>query len=143
MAVDIAGTWHLKAWQRYPDDGTIEYPFGETPQGLLIYGSDGSMAVQMVVADRARLDTDDPIGGDAQQRAAAYSTCLAYFGTWEVKDDEVVHHVKAALFPNWSNTSQARPLNLKDGELILQVKDHAGRVTSEIIWERGIPATQL
>jgi len=136
MQHDIAGAWHLKTWKRHHDDGTLEYPLGVAPRGILIYGTDGSMAVQMVVADRPALDTDDPVGGPVEQRAAAYSTCLSYFGTYEVRDAEVVHHVEAALFPNWSDTTQARPFVFDDGQLILQVKDASGRVTNEMIWER-------
>lgn len=135
MQHEITGTWKLITWKRHRDDGTIVYPLGETPRGLLIYTADGSMAVQMVVADRPGLDTADPVGGEVNQRAEAYSTCLAYFGTYEVRDDEIVHNVDAALFPNWSNTSQARPFVFDEGNLVLQVKDDKGRVTNEIIWE--------
>ncbi|MEJ2320783.1 MAG: lipocalin-like domain-containing protein [Gammaproteobacteria bacterium] len=138
MQEQITGAWQLQTWKRYSDDGTAEFPFGRSPRGILIYTDDGKMAVQMVVADRPVLDTDDPIGGSVEQRAEAYSTCLSYFGSYEVKDNEIVHVVDAALFPNWSNTSQARPFVFdQDKQLLhLQVKDDAGRVTSEIIWER-------
>lgn len=136
MQLDITGAWQLKTWKRYLDDGTTAYPLGTRPRGILVYTPDGSMAVQMVVADRPRLDTDDPVGGSVQERAAAYSTCLSYFGTYEVKDGEVVHHVDAALFPNWSNTTQARPFVFDGSSLALQVRDATGRVTNEIIWER-------
>lgn len=94
------------------------------------------MAVQMVVGQRPTLDTDDPVGGDVEERAQAYSTCLSYFGTYEIQGDEIVHYVEAALFPNWSNTTQRRPFVLEEGVLILQVKDAAGRLTNEILWER-------
>lgn len=136
MQQRITGAWQLQTWKRYRDDGTTEYPFGMTPRGILIYADDGSMAVQMVVADRPRLDTDDPIGGSIEQRAEAYSTCLSYFGSYELRESEIVHNVDAALFPNWSNTSQVRPFVFDEGKLVLQVKDNTGRVTSEIIWER-------
>lgn len=132
----IAATWTLNTWRRMGGDGNWMYPFGEHPRGILIYTEDGSMAVQMVAADRARLDTDDAIGGDAEQRAGAYSTCLAYFGTFEVHADKVIHRVDSALFPNWSNTEQARPFVLRGDRLSLQVKDDEGHVTNEILWER-------
>lgn len=136
MAQQIAGTWLLRTWRRHLEDGTVVFPFGEAPRGVLIYSRDGSMAVQMVVADRPRLDTDDPVGGEVEQRAAAYSSCLSYFGTYEVRENAVVHHVDAALFPNWTNTSQLRPFVFDAGNLVLQVKDENGRVTNEMIWER-------
>lgn len=136
MQLDITGTWLLKTWKRHHDDGTLVYPLGETPRGALIYAPDGTMIVQMLLADRPKLDTDDPVGGSVEQRAQAYSTCLAYFGTWESKENQVIHHVDSALFPNWSNTTQARPFVFDNGDLILQVKDANGHVTNEMIWTR-------
>jgi len=134
--LSIAGTWTLNTWRKMGDDGNWAYPFGKHPRGILIYAQDGGMAVQMVVADRPKLDTADPIGGSAEERAGAYSSCLSYFGAYEVQADKVIHKVDAALFPNWSDTEQARPFVFKDNELVLQVKDAEGNVTSEILWER-------
>lgn len=136
MQLDIAGTWQLVTWKRHPDETHVVYPLGENPLGILIYTADGSMAVQMLVADRPALNTEDPVGGSTEERAQAYSTCLSYFGSYEVTANAVIHHVDAALFPNWSNSTQARPYVLDNGRLILQVKDDSGRVTNEIIWER-------
>ena len=137
MLPSIAGTWHLRTWRRFQDDGSITYPLGERPRGILIYAADGAMAVQMLTADRPRIDTDDPVGGSAEARAAAYSTCLAYFGRYEQDGRNVVHHVDASLFPNWSKTVQVRPFVCTGGELVLQVKAEDGRLTNEIVWVRG------
>ena len=132
----IAGTWTLNTWRRVDGDGNWTYPFGEHPRGILVYAEDGGMAVQMVVADRPKLDTSDPIGGSVEERAGAYSSCLSYFGEYEVQTDKVVHKVHAALFPNWSDTEQARPFVLKGNGLVLQMKDAEGNLTGEILWER-------
>lgn len=132
----IEGTWLLKTWRRIEDDGNDIYPLGENPRGILVYTPDGSMVVQMFVQERPKLDTDDPVAGSVDERAAAYSTCLAYFGTYEVQSNQVVHEVECALFPNWSNTRQARPFMLDGKRLALQVKSPEGRLTNEIIWER-------
>jgi hypothetical protein len=94
------------------------------------------MAVQMVAKDRPRVDARDALGGKVEERAAAYSTCLAYFGTYEVRDNAVIHQVEASLFPNWSDTVQARPFVFEGEDLVLQVKADDGRVTNEIVWAR-------
>ena len=132
----IVGTWVLRTWRRYEPDGTIGYPFGKSPVGLLIYTPSGDMAVQMVEADRPKLDTDDALGGTTEERAGAYSTCLAYFGRYRLDGDSVVHELDGSLFPNWAGTSQVRPL-VRDGRrLVLRVEDSGGKLTNEIEWER-------
>ena len=131
------GTWHLKVWRRIEDDGTTVFPFGQHPRGILIYAPDGSMAVQMITKNRPPFDTTDALGGDIEQRAGAYSTCLAYFGKYEIQGNEVIHRVEGSLFPNWSDTLQARPFVFEGEDLVLQVKAEDGRVTNEIVWTRG------
>lgn len=134
--LDITGTWRLVTWRRFDDDGTFFHPFGEQPDGILVYTPDGFMAVQMVQADRPTLDTDDAVGGTESERAAAYSTCLSYFGRYRIGDDQVVHLLDGSLFPNWSGTSQVRPFRLDDGDLVLEVRDPSGHITNEIAWRR-------
>lgn len=134
--MEIAGSWTLESWRRLNADGSTSEPFGERPNGLLIYAPDGNMAVMMVPADRPRLCTEDPLGGSEAERARAYSSCLAYVGRYRVEGTRVLHELEASLFPNWSFTDQARPFVLDGDRLVLQVKDAEGRVTNEIAWRR-------
>lgn len=141
MSINIAGSWKLLAWRRLEGDDVI-YPLGEDATGTLIYAEDGSMAVQMAAAHRLTIPTTDPLGGDAEQRAAAYSTCLAYFGTWEVNDGNVIHHIEASLFPNWSSTVQLRPFTCDGQELVLRTppaEGPNGTVVNEMSWMRQPP----
>lgn len=134
--LEITGTWRLVAWRRYSADGTFFHPFGDRPDGILVYTPDGFMAVQMVRADRPTLDTDNAIGGTVEERAGAYSTCLSYFGRYRIGGDHVVHLLDGSLFPNWSGTAQVRPFRLDDGDLVLEVRDPSGHITNEIVWRR-------
>lgn len=136
MERDVTGAWRLETWRKLGEGGTVSYPFGEKPLGTLIYTPDGHMAVQMLAAERASLDTDNALGGTADERAAAYSSSLAYFGRYEVKGESVIHHVTGSSFPNWSMTTQERPFVCRGEELCLQVKDVDGHVTNEILWRR-------
>lgn len=134
--MDIAGTWELKFWRRYEPDNTVSLPFGESPLGLLIYTPSGDMAVQLVTANRTRLNTSDALGGTVEERAQAYSTCLAYFGRYTLSGDSVIHHLEGALFPNWSGTDQVRPIVHEGDDMILEVKDQTGRLTNALGWTR-------
>jgi len=129
----------LRVWRRLTDGGEPTYPLGEGATGVLIYAPDGTMGVQMVAAGRRPLPTDDALGGDPDARAVAYSTCLAYFGTYEVQGDSVIHQIEGSLFPNWSGTVQARPFTLDANELVLRTPPTTGpggTVVNEICWFR-------
>jgi len=140
VPADLTGTWTLVAWRRVADDGTVSHPVGEDAHGLLIYTADGRMAVQLAAADRPPIESEDPpLGGDAQARADAYSTCLAYYGTYEVKEDSVVHNVEVSLFPNWSGAVQERPFTYDGHELVLRTPPMPGphgTVVNELAWAR-------
>ena len=139
MGVDLTGTWTLAAWRRVAEDGSVSHPLGDDASGLLVYTGNGRMSVVLAAAGRPKIDTGDPLGGEVQARADAYSTCLAYFGTYEVRDDEVVHHVETALFPNWSGVEQVRPFTLEGNELVLRtppMQTDGGTVVNELAWER-------
>jgi hypothetical protein len=133
------GTWKLVAWRRIAGDGTVSYPLGQGARGQLIYAPHGHMAVQITGADRPTLVTADPLGGDAEARAGAYSTYLAYFGRYEVHDECVVHLVDGSLFPNWSGEKQVRPFTEENGELVLRtppMKADGTTVVNELAWAR-------
>jgi hypothetical protein len=118
----------------------MTYPLGEDATGLLIYTADYKMAVQMVAANRPAIPSEDPLGGDADERAAAYSTCLAYFGCYEVQGDSVVHHVDSSLYPNWSGAVQTRPFSYDGKTLVLRTppsQGDGGTVVNEISWVRA------
>lgn len=139
MGADLIGTWTLAAWRRVTEDGSVSHPLGADAHGLLVYSPNGRMSVVLAAAGRPQMETADPLGGDVQARAAAYSTCLAYYGTYEVRDDEVVHRVDVALFPNWSGVEQVRPFTLDGDELVLRtppMQTSAGSVVNELAWER-------
>ena len=139
MPIDLSGVWKLVTWRRLAGDGSVTHPLGDDASGMLVYTADGRMAVQLFAADRPKLETDDPLGGDAGERAAAYSTCLAYFGRYEVRDDTVVHWVDVSLFPNWSGAEQSRPFTCDDGQLVLRtppMKTATGTVVNELAWAR-------
>jgi len=139
MSNGIVGSWKLAGWLRIDAQGAVAYPLGEGATGLLIYAPDGRMIVQMASANRPQLATSDPLGGDAGDRAAAYSTFLAYFGSYEVKGDTIVHRVDACLYPNWSKTEQSRSFTLDGDKLVLRTPPSEGAhgsVVNEIIWVR-------
>jgi hypothetical protein len=98
------------------------------------------MAVQLAAADRPKIGTGDALGGGSvDQRAAAYSTCLAYFGRYETEKDQVVHLIEASLFPDWTGERQVRRFTLDGETLTLHTPPMhlpTGDVTNELVWTR-------
>lgn len=136
MADRLRGAWRLVEWRRIASDGTVSYPIGADAQGQLIYAENGRMAVQLMAAGRPDLPTDDPQGGDVAARAAAYSTYLAYFGSYELAGDSVVHYVDGSLFPNWSDDKQIRPFTIDGDKLVLRTPAMADHSVNELVWTR-------
>jgi hypothetical protein len=143
MTESLAGTWSLVAWRRIAEDGTVSYPLGEEARGLLTYASNGRMTVQITGANRAALDADDPLGGKEGARAEAYSTYLAYFGTYKVQGQSVVHHIESSLYPNWVGQDQVRPYTVESGQLVLHTPPmrlpDGTTVVNELAWTRERP----
>ena len=146
----IVGEWRLLHWRRIINDSAIEYPLGEDAEGVILYLPDGLMMVQMASADRPKIDGGDPLGGPESDRAAAYSTCLAYFGRYEVKGQQVIHRIEASLYPNWSETTAVRPFEVDHDHLVLRTPlatANGKTVVNEMAWKRvtkhaGDPAPQ-
>lgn len=137
-AVDLVGTWHLVAWRRITD-GKVTHPLGEGAEGRLVYTANGEMAVTMTAADRPAMPANDPLGGDVEDRAQAYSTCLAYIGTYELRADDVVHRIEVCLYPGWAGAEQVRPFTYTGDTLILHtppVEGPNGTVVNELEWSR-------
>ena len=80
-------------------------------------------------------------GGDGPPRAGAYSTYLAYFGTYEVKGEQVIHRLDSSLFPNWSGEEQARAIGSEGDDLVLRTPPmklaDGTTVVNELAWARG------
>jgi len=95
------------------------------------------MAVQIAAADRGPIGADNPLspGAAAEQRANAFSTYLAYYGTYEVEAHRVIHDVHTTLFPHWSGQRQIRDFAM-DGDALTLIRT-TGDAKIELVWVRA------
>lgn len=114
---DLLGAWAMTGWTQTYRDGTVQEPMGSTPDGRLVYTADGTMIGVIGAADRAPFVTGGQWNASTEERAAAYSTFLAYSGRYTVEDGFVTHHVEVSLFPNWVGGIQRRRIEL-DGDTL-------------------------
>lgn len=70
----VSGRWRLASWHTISDDGAVAgLPFGEDPQGVLIYTPGGAMAGQVAATSRP-----------------------------SVVGDRIIHYVDTSLIPAWA-----------------------------------------
>lgn len=134
----LFGTWKLVSWKIKSADDVI-YPFGQDAIGYLMYNKDGYMSVAVMTANRSPFTSSDILNGSQEEKAEATETHISYCGTYEVRKDEIVHHIKVSSFPNWTGVAQQRTFELNGNRLLLS----APRLLSEnehqtvfFVWER-------
>jgi 3-hydroxybutyryl-CoA dehydrogenase len=133
------GTWRLVSFEAKAE-GRATFPFGEDATGMLTYSSEGRMSVILSRATRARFETADSKAGTMDERAAAFDSCFAYGGTFEVGEGKVIHRIEQCTHPNWVGTDQVRFYHFEGGRLILETPPMPmeGRQTvSRLVWERA------
>ncbi len=133
------GTWSHVDSELTGADGKVSYPWGRNVKGYIMYNKDGYVSVSMMTANRPQMATKDLRGGNTEEKAAAYSTFMAYSGKYEVKDKTVIHHVEVSSFPNWSGVSQVRHFEFEGDRLILSPPPttvNGKQQVARIIWER-------
>ncbi|MBF6241789.1 lipocalin-like domain-containing protein [Nocardia otitidiscaviarum] len=115
----LVGRWRLTAWTATDHTGSVTRPFGDHPDGSVIYTPGGWMSGHLSRPDRPHLSTPTALGGPEPERAQAYATYIAYCGEYRIEGDTVVHTLRMSLFPNWAGTEQRRTVDLSDDRLVL------------------------
>jgi hypothetical protein len=136
----VVGTWTLESWEVVDANGAVDYPFGRTPVGYLMYDPAGYMSVAFMPAGRPPFGAADILGGTPEEKSAAIGTYIAYCGRYEVNGDRVFHHIEASLFPNWTGVTQERIVNLTGDTLRISTPPLLikGKVqTAHLVWKRA------
>lgn len=125
----IVGTWSLVSLSE-DHHGQITRPIGDKPQGQVIYGADGKLAVILVSGEREK---------KAGNPLTPVAPAIAYFGTYTVNGNKIVYHVTASTYPNFASTDQTGTFTLKGDALILvrEIVGGAEPFTSTIEFTRA------
>lgn len=146
MSQGIVGTWQLVAAAAMTEAGAkLPAPFGANPTGLLIYTAEGRMSAIISHGERKPLSIADRISSPEPERAAAFSTFIAYAGRYTFAGARVVHHVELSLVPNWANIELVRLVRFEGEQMVLRTPPiQVGGVSEvvELTWERikGAPS---
>lgn len=109
-AESLLGTWRIERFVDTDATGQVSYPYGEHPQGYIVYDATGHVHVQIVPAAATKGPSAD---------ASGY---VAYFGTCRVDPEKriVVHHVEGSSVPGYAGTDQPRPFRVERDVLTIE-----------------------
>lgn len=135
IAESLIGVWRLR---KYSDvtEGTAEHdPFGEDPEGLLIYTPDGFVSALLMARDRPNLSGNGFTDSTPDQYPSAGRRFIGYTGRYDVDEAKLVvtHRPIVAFAPNMIGSVQQRLVNLQGDVLVL---------TAEHVQAAGVPATK-
>jgi hypothetical protein len=117
----LLGTWRLVAYEDHHPDGTIDYPYGKSPIGLLTYDATGHMSIQIARTPQPKVASNDDDKIAPEEKIALFDSYVAYFGTYTVDWTRhvVTTRVEADLFGTFTGTTQERPFTLEGDRLTL------------------------
>jgi len=123
QTTSIVGTWILKGADVVLPDGTHRADYGPNPHGLVVFTADGHYSVQIYRAERSKFSSSDRLKGTSDDYKQALLSSSVHFGRYSV--DSVKHtitfQVDRSVFPNWDDTTQVRPYEIKGDELSWKV----------------------
>lgn len=147
----FAGTWKLQSMVKTSSDGRVSKPLAEHPLGYISYTQDGFMHAILMKSGRGLIGVAPEELSDAAgtqkllmswkyikaglRYLKAVTSCIAYCGTYDVSGNTVVHHVQAAMVPDWIGTDLKRDFVFSGNILTLIARDAAGNVMT-LAWER-------
>ena len=133
------GTWRLVSFEVRSAGGKVYYPWGENPDGYIMYNDEGYMSVSMMDSNRPTFEARDLPKGTEQEKVAAVDKYISYAGKYEIRGSKVVHHVDVSLFPNWIGGDQERNFRFEGNRLLLSTDPAPGdekQKTGYLIWEK-------
>ena len=147
----FVGTWKLKSVLKNSSAGDVSKPFDDYPLGYISYMADGFMHAILMKSGRSLIGVPPEELSDAARSkklltswryimagiryVKAMTSFLSYCGTYEIRGNIVVHHVKAAMVPDWIGTDLTREFVFSGNTLTLTAHDDAGNVV-DLLWER-------
>ncbi len=141
----LVGAWNLVSWVVTSPSGEVSYPYGQSPEGQIIYTDNGQMSAQLMHPGAALPDLAELSPEEAMGRVGR--TFFAYHGTYSVDESAqtVTHHVLGSLAPTWVGTDQRREFEFLDSDRLRltartegdqAAEDIGAGGTNVLIWER-------
>lgn len=137
----VAGTWRMVS-ATLETNGRIERPYGENPQGMLVFTPDMHFVEVLTDGDTPRFRSDVRGDGSDDENRRVMASSIGFFGTYSVDEQGrfAGNRVEGATFPNWvGGVRTTQELQLKvDGERMYETftRPDGGRFSAEFVRAR-------
>jgi hypothetical protein len=140
-APPIVGSWRLVSCERRAPSGETAHPFGNPPQGQLIYTIEGRVSVHLADPTRPRFASGEFLEGSEDEVRTAFERSFSYFGTYTLEGSgakgTVIHHVEGSAFPNYAGIDRIWTVTIDGRHLTLETaRPPEGASTFRVVWER-------
>ncbi len=128
------------SWETETDSGQPFLPLGQHPVGRIQYQSDGHMFAVLIAANRPVVGWSSMLLSASQdEKAEAYDSQIAYYGTYKVEGDKVLHYVTASSLPALTGSTIERRYQLEGATLVLGFATRSGdkEYVSRLVWRRA------
>ena len=135
----LAGPWALVSIESVDAAGAVERPYGNSPQGRLIFDTNGNYSIQIYRAGRAEIAAGDKTKATPDEYKELALSSNTHFGRYKVDAEAgtITYFVEQAFFPNWSGKGLKSVLELNGDELKHSVsRTSDGAVFQIAIWKR-------
>ncbi len=135
----IVGVWKLKSMSfQETSSGHAVLPFGEAPEGLIVFTKGGHMMALGVEAGRMPPSSSEVTDNE---RSALFRSMFAYGGEYCIDEGAAVTKVQISWNETWTGTKQIRFAEVVGNELHLKsapfLSPQTGReVIGMATWER-------
>lgn len=140
---ELIGTWKLLSYIEVPIEGDDSlFPMGKNPYGILMYSSDGYMAVQISKEGRLLYKSNDKMMATQEEMASSLQGYIAFSGKYKIDNNNAVvtYSIESSLFPNWKNQMQHRKIDFEGDVLYLKstepILSNGVFVNSYMTWQR-------
>lgn len=120
-ASDLVGVWKLESCEGRSAGGQMFAPYGERPQGKLIYTAQGHISVILANSTRRHFASEDISKAASEEVVAAFESFDAYSGRWTFDEAAaiVTHRIEAGRIPNWVGREHRRWVHMHEELLTL------------------------
>src|SRR5688572_12683954 len=104
---ELVGTWTLISVDNIYPDSTRLHPYGDNPQGMLIFDENGNYAIQILKSIRPHIASGDKNKCTPEENAMMVQGSNSHFGKYSVEEANktITFNIAHASFPNWEGTT--------------------------------------
>ena len=138
---EFIGSWSLVSITNIYENGSKVEPYGQNPDGLLIFDAEGNYAIQILKKNRPLISSGNKNTSTAVENAAIVKGFNAHYGRYSVDPSTgiIAFNILHASFPNWENKIQKRAFSCLNGVLTYTVTNTTqggNAVIAEVVWKK-------